>query len=118
MDIIDLKWDPLALDIVLDDYELEPLTVENLAAIHQSFSISIRGSNHAQQLINCDPEEVPGLLIDLGEEIENLHQSIVVLGSIDLKYDFATQRLLFDCMIEDPPADPIPVHILLRLGNE
>jgi len=118
MDIIDLKWDSINLGITLDDYGLEPLTVENAGAVHQSYRISIRSSVYTQSLINCDAGNVPGLLIDLQEEIENLHYRTIVLNTIDIKYDFSAKKLLFSCQDHDPPTDPIPVHILMRLEDD
>ncbi len=111
---IDLKWNGSTLDIVLDEYGLEPISVTALDAVHQSLVIALRSSEYSQNLINCEYSDIPGLLIELEEELETNNPHIVI-GSIDVRYDATVKELFFDCLVTDTTAVSIALHIQTRV---
>ncbi len=113
---IDLLWDPKNLDIKLDDFDLEPQVIEGINTYKQSIGISIRASVHTQSLIGCEQSEVKKHIINLGDELEELHPEIV-LSTLELGYNFQTKTLITECDILMPDEKTLPVFMKSQLSK-
>lgn len=96
---LDLDWDPLALDLILDDLEEDVTSVQGLEALEKSVVRSIRSSKYTFQLINCHQRDVPRLLNNLEEELEN-KESLLKLGKINLEFDIQSKKLKVEAPVE------------------
>lgn len=112
---VDIKWDPVNLGPKLnsagDDFEY----VYNEEAVAQVIHLAIRDSEYTPQMINTHPSVVNRLLNDLTEELENNEWSIA-LGTIKLKVDFASSRLVFTGTTQGQ--NPKTIRVALDLTKE
>lgn len=115
MEGIDLKWDPVKLDIVFDGYDLEHELIQGIDTIFQSIDISLRFNPCTIRLINCDQEDVPDLLRNLRDNLENNHKEII-LGSIRLSFDYVDRRLSGECTVQAPGQPELTKYIEMELA--
>ena len=96
---IDLKWDHETLGPMLNDTGDEFLIVYDDQAAEQAVYLAIKSSDYTTQLSSAHPSNVPELLNKLTEELEE-NELLVILGSISLKYDFTSKKLVFSAELD------------------
>ncbi len=109
--IVDLAWDGISLGLTLDA-DGEPLIATGPTVVETDLLIGVRSSVHTFRLNGADPEDIPALLLNLKEEMEDGY-TYVVLGSIRIVYNNYT--LHFFCRVQldgEPPLDVYFEHLL------
>lgn len=113
-ELIDLKWDPVNLDIVFDEYRLDHVLTKGVDAISQSIDISLRFNPNTIRLINCDESDVQGLLRNIREDLEDDHAAII-LGSIRLSFDYTERKMTGEYAIQYPGREDLTKYIEMEL---
>ena len=106
MALSDLKWDPVKLDIILDEFG-EPEMIYSDDCTKQSLGISIRENPIARQLVNCEEGEAELLAERLAESLANENPEIEI-GS--LRYQLVQNKLHFTVELNTPEGISITAY--------